>query len=552
MITLVGFILSLLGYLNFWKRRWAINYRLGLILTLSAKTLLIYLFALFGYLNLGNQVAFWSGVLFFLFYWFRERKVVFTIKRSSFYYILPPLILAAVCFIGLGSHRLEHYDNFSHWALVVKYLFTQGHLPLASDAMIGFYTYPLGTSLFINYMVQLFSFTEPTMLRAQLFLILAASLAIFAKDKGREKYRFSLSLVLTLILSLMVVFNGAPLDELLVDFVVTIQGLALAAGVVYLRHRPKSMILYTVVVGGHLTIIKSSAIFFAIIGLILATYYLMTNGRQRPFVNLLASLSTMALSMGPIILWNLHIDLAFAGREASKHSVNVSNYSEIFADKSPALVRQIVGHFFQRITDLSALPTLAFLLTISLWLFFTWSLFRYRKTYQYFNYLGLITLVVVAYMASLLAMYLFSMPVPEALDLAAFDRYTFTLIGYILGLLAILVVENTPHLGQIFPKRRIGLAFALVAVVATFNFANLAQESPTHEVAQFIQETVPEQMELDYQSYLVVNKIPRSTSDYVNYLLDYYLFTPNVTVRPANQLQDVNPHVYDRVSDLQP
>src|SRR5699024_10936567 len=60
---------------------------------------------------------------------------------------LPHIWLFAYCLIVgniLFQTQLEHYDNFSHWALIVKYLFTEGHLPLVEDTIISYPSYPMG------------------------------------------------------------------------------------------------------------------------------------------------------------------------------------------------------------------------------------------------------------------------------------------------------------------------------------------------------------------------------------------------------------------------
>ena len=44
-----------------------------------------------------------------------------------------------------------HYDNFSHWAVVVKNMLITHRFPDAYSAMIDFKSYPLGSSSFLYY-----------------------------------------------------------------------------------------------------------------------------------------------------------------------------------------------------------------------------------------------------------------------------------------------------------------------------------------------------------------------------------------------------------------
>ena len=61
-----------------------------------------------------------------------------------------PARLGAVCFAAgcvpflwqAAGMELTHYDNFSHWALVVKYLLCAGALPGADAVLVPFRDYP--------------------------------------------------------------------------------------------------------------------------------------------------------------------------------------------------------------------------------------------------------------------------------------------------------------------------------------------------------------------------------------------------------------------------
>ena len=58
----------------------------------------------------------------------------------------------AAAFVWLTLNlKLVHYDNFSHWALIVKYLLSADQLPSVDTELIPFRDYPPGSSLFIYY-----------------------------------------------------------------------------------------------------------------------------------------------------------------------------------------------------------------------------------------------------------------------------------------------------------------------------------------------------------------------------------------------------------------
>ena len=91
--------------------------------------------------------------------------------------------LGLAMMIVLYQSPLVHYDNFSHWALIVKFLNFTGHLPGATDTIISFSSYPPATALFINQFVSLVGFSDGTMLVAQFILIWAAS-SVFLQCYG--------------------------------------------------------------------------------------------------------------------------------------------------------------------------------------------------------------------------------------------------------------------------------------------------------------------------------------------------------------------------------
>ena len=130
--------------------------------------------------------------------------------------------------------RLEHYDNYSHWALIVKFLFTEGRLPGAADSLIHFSSYPMGSSLFLYYAAKVVGFQDGILLTAQFLLIFAGLYALFAAVRDE-----SLSLVRAMMFATFALFNyfniAIRMDNLLVDFILPILTLAGIAGVYRLR-----------------------------------------------------------------------------------------------------------------------------------------------------------------------------------------------------------------------------------------------------------------------------------------------------------------------------
>lgn len=132
--------------------------------------------------------------------------------------------MTAFAFLSLGL-RLTHYDNFSHWALAVKYLLLAEELPGAETTLLPFRDYPPGSSLFVAYICRYMGHSQGQMLLAQNSLLLACFLAVFGVV--RERRRFLLYSFLGMGLSLLSYLNlTVRINNLLVDFLLPLLALS--------------------------------------------------------------------------------------------------------------------------------------------------------------------------------------------------------------------------------------------------------------------------------------------------------------------------------------
>lgn len=76
--------------------------------------------------------------------------------------------------------HLNHYDNYSHWATIVKFLYTEGWLPDVHDTIIVYTSYPMGSSLLIYFATYLASYTYSVLIIGQFALILSSIYAMFS------------------------------------------------------------------------------------------------------------------------------------------------------------------------------------------------------------------------------------------------------------------------------------------------------------------------------------------------------------------------------------
>ena len=115
-------------------------------------------------------------------------------KKTAFPgWTLPGVCIGALavifCLLTLRL-KLTHYDNFSHWALIVKYLLLVEELPGAESTMIPFRDYPPGVSLIIYYICRYAGHSQGMMLLAQNGVLFACFFALAGIVE--EKRRFLL------------------------------------------------------------------------------------------------------------------------------------------------------------------------------------------------------------------------------------------------------------------------------------------------------------------------------------------------------------------------
>lgn len=329
--------------------------------------------------------------------------------------------------------HLNYYDNYSHWATIVKFLYTEGRLPDVQDTIIAYTSYPMGSSLLVYFATYLAGYTDSVLMIGQFVLILSCIYAIFSVVRDTSRV-----LILAMLFNIIAAFNhfnkAIRMNNLLVDFLLPLLALAGIAGIYKMRHNLKSMSIYTLLVVSALTLVKSSAIFFAAIIMIYYLYESMINhfGKKDKFKSSLLILSTSVLSFTPIWLWNTYVKANFP---VTKHEVSVTSYQEIFQAKDGTIIHQITDLFIDTITSLSTVSTQGLLLVqvmmIGAYIIIRWGIGRKNPILWQ---LALINIITIIYYIGIYAMFLFSMPTEEALDLAGFDRYASSMVIMALGL----------------------------------------------------------------------------------------------------------------------
>ncbi len=551
LLRLGGLCISLWGYVTIFSRYLHFPKAISWI-AVCCLHILVLSFAAYGgtgWLSMTSKILFIIGLSFFCWWVFRCKP-----KRWSLFQYPMMLWFYGYFFLmvmTLLSSRLVHYDNFSHWATIVKFLFVEDRLPSATDTIISFTSYPIGSSLFLVHVTRIAGYHEYVLLIGQLLLLFSCMVSFFVTIRDLNR-KLAFAMLFTC-LALFNYFNIAVrMNNLLVDFLLPLLTLSGFAGLFALRGKLKQSIIYFILIGGTLGIIKNSGFFFL---LCLALYFLFCQYRyggtsRKKLRHGISGIIAIGVSLIPLILWQNHIKDHFS---TSKHEVSVSAYKQIFGEKDPTILHQITDLFMKTIFDPQTLSTQGVLL-IQFLMITIWAVafFYLKKKTPFLKQLILLDVIFIAYYAGIYGMFLFSMPTDEALTLAGFDRYASSIVILNSGLATFFLVRgidclyheqsidqrNYRSFSSLLSKKiyqyttLILLFFATLMVLSENNGMRFNNQDYKETVQVKIAEIAGDHFTMNQQRYLIVSTDKSAVDSYlVGYVGKYYLFSPNVDGR---------------------
>ena len=464
--------------------------------------------------------------------------------------------------------ELEHYDNYSHWGIVVKDMLINEAFPTMHSNMIEFKNYPLGTASYIYYVCKIVGQSQGVMLFAQGTLIFACFYAMFGIIT--EVKRFLLYIFMGATLSFLAIFNIAiRMNNLLVDFLLPILALAAIASIYRYRYELNKGLIIVTPILSLLMIVKSTGVIFASVPILYLFYitikYRMKGEtilihksrvgkieqREGVAVKFIKMIITTVVSFVPLIIWNLHMKWRFAGVE-NKFEVSSEVVSKGVGGKTPEEVEFVVDLFLHRMFDIQDLACKGILGYVGCALLACiFARVLCKKKWALGKVTILMLVFVMLYYVGILGMYVFSMPMYEAEFLAGYERYASSiviLLGGVLAMCATIDIENSFYykIGNksnyksyksIFTKRLYNYAVvgclctAFLVLISEYNGMVYNKRHFKDSFAYIIKEQVGDSWEeQDDTKYLVLapDRNGEVTNGYVTYVSRYYLYTDNV------------------------
>lgn len=534
LLKILGFICSFLGFLFIAKRK--IQDYFAPLFIISTLTLIIYLAGLLHILYPASIVLYILGILCFFYSFFKGYCTIsFTLPNLCFF-------IGSFFFLSfLLKANFIHYDNFSHWALVVKDMLETNAFPTRASTIIDFKNYPLGSSSWIYYGCLFLGHLPGTMLFLQGTLIFSCFYSFFAIIS--EKKRFLLYTFLAAGCSLLSLFNiTIRINNLLVDFLLPILCLSGIAILYTLRNDlKKTWILIPIL--GLLGIVKNTGAIF-ILFVVCYYVYLCFQQKEKKYIPIFLT------SYIPILLWQIHMKLEFSGMKNKFDLASASSQQK--TTKEIIKIAQLYLHSCFDIHTRQALGIFVFDLVAILACIFTYKFLN--KKLALIKVLVASNAMLILYYTGILGMYIFSMPLDEALYLAGFERYASSIVILFCGILtlcATIDLENSfsIKMGDHYDYKAfysiktkkyyqiavmITLAICMITLLSEYNGLiynqNLYKESLPYQVKQVTRDHWKSKGKIDHHKYLVYASDNESqvTNYYLQYITRYMLFADHV------------------------
>ena len=410
MITFIRFLLfglSTLGFWEFLRHHTSFHLRFYPVLTIAIQSCLL---QLAGLLNILLETAcFLWGLGFAGFLWYTIREKADNLKCYFQMEVFFLVIVMLVLFFCVRDRLFTHYDNFSHWALVVKSMLRTNRFP-NFESIISFRSYPLGSSVFVYFTAKLIGQTEPIQMLGQAYMMIACILPLFPSERRRPM--FSLFLLLIAV-NFFLSYNIQP-TELLTDTLLPLAGMGALLFACYCKKPSRQESLFMMFFLIWVVQIKAAGIFFVLpaVGV-----YLLHTKKNR---NLRDGLACIGIVLFSLFLWARHYQYVFPSLSLSQHSISISWWKNALASKSLEDIKHIAIEIVKKAFSWDYFGFWMVMLVCTLLIGL---LFSGRSKLYLAKHLLISLSLYLAYQAGLFLKYVFSMSRTEAFYLICFDRY---------------------------------------------------------------------------------------------------------------------------------
>jgi len=387
-------------------------------------------------------------------------------------------ILTVIVMFMVKGLILLNYDNFSHWGLIVKEMFTVNGLP-DSRTVIEYKNYPPGSAVFIFFINQIIGYSESHTLMAQGYLLMSNLAVLLVFCKWRNPAHILLSLISGFTLLIVI---KSDIYNLLVDTLLGLVALSITVIAYYYRKNWLKSILVNTPLLVLLILVKDSGKLFFFFNIAFIVFFIFSNQirglKLKPSqAKILAFVLLFAIFI-PLFtnfLWIDYTENAYPNTsyEENKFAVTVNRFSNM--EKSEEAINNLLPDLLNASfnpTANSNVKSLLLLNSVSILSMMIVYIRRKMLPKRLFGSTLLINFYYVIYIGFLYLMYLFLMPEGEMSYLAGFDRYQSTIVIYCIGILMTAMILEWSMIAGIQKNKALKLitmGFLIVVFVYPFH-----------------------------------------------------------------------------------
>lgn len=456
-LKIIFFIISSMGFYLRVSRRTKLKKEFIPILIISIITVIVFIAGILNFMKITTILIGTTGFILAINEFINIIKNKTKIKLN--FSLLIFFILLCLMVYLLNGIKLTNYDDFSHWGLIVKDILQNDRLPNSTSKTIMFISYPPSTACFIYYVCSYLGASEALMLFAQSIIILSSIYTIFAMCKKENK----ISWIIAILLSVYLLLGNIFINMLLVDCVLAVMGIASLLIIKYYKDDSKYALFNVIPILSALILVKNSGIFFVIVNLIIWLIYYIKNHVIKEIFKTKYILWIFVPFL-LLFIWNAHTDLVFSTADTAKHSMSITNYKDVFEEKTLGDIKEIFKLFVKENMSISKEN----ILIIALLAGFIVMLIIANKELRKGILAGFVTFVITyaIYQISLFAMYIFSMPLVEAKVLASYTRYHQTILLFEFGIFVYTALNFMNNYNEKAKKISIEILVGLIVVLA--------------------------------------------------------------------------------------
>lgn len=411
-------MLSYFGYWEYFRKRLGIHVFFAPAFTIGVQFSVLFLPGLLNFLPEAAYCVYFGGLLLLAFELRREKwRVVLPYLNCGYVFFGVMLLMVA---ITVNDQLVTGFDNFTHWAVVVKNMLAADRFPTFAQSAVGFMDYPLGSSTMIYYFCRMTGTGESMQMLAQGFIMLCMILPVFSFGEKNSLFCCVFGMLLT---NILLCYN-IPVTELLVD---TLLPLTVMSTYFFLNwlFREKMDTWNTQWIWMVLPLlfftmnVKSSGLLFVLIALLLM---LLRCGKEKRSVKPVLK-AALVLAIG-FFLWKRHCDYVFWNAAEGQHAISLEYFKMRLTERTWGTLLEILQkvclYAIGRKELLWLAAGMSSLAMLTRWLKQDWK-------EKFWKMLKFSLLLYAVYSLSLAGMYMFSMGIQAALNLECIDRYMRTI-----------------------------------------------------------------------------------------------------------------------------